>query len=147
MDQIIEKIIIIVDNAFISGADGFYRGELDGRIGYVPCNVVSEIPDPNIRPGTTDRQQVVNSNLTSKTTTVRGRQNLLQSQNPANPVMMQQQQQLPTGSTATPVEQWQHQPEQISVKKMIALYDYDPQENSPNADTEVRQLTFDCMHQ
>lgn len=24
-------------------ADGFYRGESDGRLGYVPCNMVSEI--------------------------------------------------------------------------------------------------------
>ena len=31
-------------------ADGFYRGECGGRIGYIPCNMVSEIQvdDPEL---------------------------------------------------------------------------------------------------
>lgn len=67
-------------------ADGFYRGELDNRVGYVPCNMVSEVQ-----------------------------------QDPA---------------TGQPI----HDPyAQVppGAKKMVALYDYDPQELSPNPDAEV----------
>jgi len=32
---------------------------------------------------------------------------------------------------------WAH----LHVRKMVALYDYDPQELSPNVDAEVRQST------
>ncbi|RWS10368.1 RIMS-binding protein 2-like protein [Dinothrombium tinctorium] len=72
-------------------ADGFYKGELNGRFGFVPCNMVSEVQyDPE-----------------------RG--------------MIQQGGQDP----------WGHLP----VKKMIALYDYDPQELSPNPDAEM-ELAF-----
>ena len=71
-------------------ADGFYRGELAGRYGYIPCNMVSEV------------QQDPITGL------------------PVNDVYGQ----IPPGS-----------------KKMIALYDYDPQELSPNPDAEM-ELAF-----
>jgi len=66
-------------------ADGFYRGEsMDGRSGFVPCNMVSEVSAPEAL-------------------------------------------QLTEGGRAVPP----------GSRKMIALYDYDPQENSPNPDAEV----------
>lgn len=66
-------------------ADGFYRGEAtDGRSGFVPCNMVSEVSGPEAVTVTSDGHTV------------------------------------PAGS-----------------RKMIALYDYDPQENSPNPDADV----------
>nr|XP_027202997.1 RIMS-binding protein 2-like isoform X2 [Dermatophagoides pteronyssinus] len=73
-------------------ADGFYRGECNGRIGYVPCNMVSEVQydlenDPRFR------------------------------NNPNDPLS------------------------HLPIRKMIALYDYDPQELSPNFDTET-ELAF-----
>ena len=65
-------------------ADGFYRGESsDGRAGYVPCNMVSEVSGPDAAYVPSDGH-------------------------------------IPPGA-----------------KKMIALYDYDPQENSPNPDADV----------
>ncbi|RWS26093.1 RIMS-binding protein 2-like protein [Leptotrombidium deliense] len=70
--------------------DGFYRGELNGRFGFVPCNMVSEMQyDSEMGP-------------------------MKQGQDP-----------------------WSHLP----VKKMVALYDYDPQELSPNPDAEM-ELAF-----
>ncbi|XP_074602793.1 RIMS binding protein isoform X2 [Brevipalpus obovatus] len=73
--------------------DGFYRGELNGRHGFVPCNMVSEVQyDPE------------------------------------------------TGAPYRPMsgsDPYAHLP----VKKMVALYDYDPQELSPNPDAEV-ELAF-----
>ena len=66
-------------------ADGFYRGEsMDGRSGFVPCNMVSEVSGPEAVQLTEGGHSV------------------------------------PQGS-----------------RKMIALYDYDPQENSPNPDADV----------
>ena len=40
------------------------------------------------------------------------------------------------GVGAKESDPWAH----LSVKKMIALYDYDPQELSPNPDTEVGEI-------
>uniref|UniRef100_T1L2C2 SH3 domain-containing protein n=1 Tax=Tetranychus urticae TaxID=32264 RepID=T1L2C2_TETUR len=73
--------------------DGFYRGELNDRIGFVPCNMVSEV-QYDAETGAPIRGQ--NDN-----------------------------------------DPWAH----LHVKKMIALYDYDPQELSPNPDAEM-ELAF-----
>lgn len=75
--------------------DGFYWGELRGRRGYVPHNMVQEIEDgaqggvgPSVRGISRDRWGDIYANM--------------------------------------------------PVKRMIAMYDYDPQELSPNVDAEVR---------
>lgn len=110
------------------GPDGFYYGELDNHIGFVPCNVVSEIRDPNIL-----------YNLQEK-----NRHKLLQQGFPGPQVIPKMsanyanQPPLPPRSDQQ-VQSQQHtmlDPQQSGLKRMIALYDYDPQENSPNADTE-----------
>ncbi|XP_050088853.1 uncharacterized protein LOC126573072 isoform X6 [Anopheles aquasalis] len=79
--------------------DGFYWGELRGRRGFVPHNMVQEIEDgaqgggvgPSVRGISRDRWGDIYANM--------------------------------------------------PVKRMIALYDYDPQELSPNVDAEV-ELSF-----
>uniref|UniRef100_A0A182QRU1 RIMS-binding protein 2 n=1 Tax=Anopheles farauti TaxID=69004 RepID=A0A182QRU1_9DIPT len=78
--------------------DGFYWGELRGRRGYVPHNMVEEIEDgaqggvgPSVRGISRERWGDIYANM--------------------------------------------------PVKRMIALYDYDPQELSPNVDAEV-ELSF-----
>ncbi|XP_076641762.1 RIMS binding protein isoform X6 [Halictus rubicundus] len=76
-------------------ADGFYWGECRGRQGYIPCNMVQEIDDPN-QPGQGQG----------------GRRS-----------------------------RWGDIYASMPVKKMIALYDYDPHELSPNVDSQV-ELTF-----
>lgn len=109
------------------GPDGFYHGELDNHVGYVPCNVVSEIRDPNL---------------------------LYSLQEKNRPKMMQHGnvqnigQQIPNYNNQPPLpprsDQQVHMQQQAmleaqqqgGLKRMVALYDYDPQENSPNADTE-----------
>lgn len=104
------------------GPDGFYRGELDNHIGYVPCNVVSEITDPNIL-----------YNLNEKNRQVAAIQSGIST---SNQYINQQQQQSRLGQQPTSQLQQQLESQQNGVKRMTALYDYDPQENSPNADTE-----------
>uniref|UniRef100_A0A3Q3WES0 RIMS-binding protein 2 n=1 Tax=Mola mola TaxID=94237 RepID=A0A3Q3WES0_MOLML len=84
--------------------DGFYRGECGGRLGFVPCNMVSEI-------------QVEDEET--------------------------QQQLLQQGFLSTAASM-----EKIEACRMIAIFDYDPRESSPNTDIEA-ELTFsagDIIH-
>ncbi|XP_059378498.1 RIMS-binding protein 2-like isoform X6 [Carassius carassius] len=89
--------------------DGFYRAEICGRRGLVPCNMVSEIQ--------TDDDEMVDQLL---------KQGFL----PLN----------------TPIEKIERnkrsgRQHQVSTRRMVALYDYDPRESSPNLDVEA-ELTF-----
>ncbi|XP_052459957.1 RIMS-binding protein 2-like isoform X4 [Carassius gibelio] len=89
--------------------DGFYRAEICGRRGLVPCNMVSEIQ--------TDDDEMVDQLL---------KQGFL----PLN----------------TPIEKIERnkrsgRQHQVSTRRMVALYDYDPRESSPNVDVEA-ELTF-----
>ncbi|XP_052459956.1 RIMS-binding protein 2-like isoform X3 [Carassius gibelio] len=86
--------------------DGFYRAEICGRRGLVPCNMVSEIQ--------TDDDEMVDQLL---------KQGFL----PLN----------------TPIEKIERnkrsgRQHQVSTRRMVALYDYDPRESSPNVDVEAR---------
>ncbi|XP_053327614.1 RIMS-binding protein 2 isoform X6 [Spea bombifrons] len=90
-------------------SDGFYRGEICGRIGYIPCNMVSEIQ--------ADDEEMMDQLL---------KQGFL----PLN----------------TPVEKIERnrrsgRQHSVSTRRMVALYDYDPRESSPNVDVEA-ELTF-----
>uniref|UniRef100_A0A8C6TNU9 SH3 domain-containing protein n=1 Tax=Neogobius melanostomus TaxID=47308 RepID=A0A8C6TNU9_9GOBI len=79
-------------------ADGFYQGECAGRVGLVPCNMVSEI---EVEDEETQQQLL---------------------------------KQLPNPGPET--------------RKMVAIFDYDPRESSPNTDLES-ELTFsagDIIH-
>ncbi|XP_077962301.1 RIMS-binding protein 2 isoform X22 [Gasterosteus aculeatus] len=102
-------------------ADGFYRGESNSHLGYVPCNMVSEIQVEDEE----TRQQLL-------------RQGFL--------------------STAASMEKIDHQqtaPAAAAVgkptpgaRRMLAIFDYDPRESSPNTDIEA-ELTFsagDIIH-
>ncbi|KAI5725005.1 hypothetical protein M8J77_010009 [Diaphorina citri] len=82
------------DNIKVYGtkdSDGFYWGELKGRRGYVPHNMVVEVDDVSKTDGKSDRWGDIYQNSTTK--------------------------------------------------KMIALYDYDATQMSPNIDTEL-ELSF-----
>ncbi|XP_072209924.1 peripheral-type benzodiazepine receptor-associated protein 1 isoform X7 [Excalfactoria chinensis] len=103
-------------------ADGFYRGECAGREGYIPCNMVSEV-------------QVENKEIKM--------QLLKQGFLPADP---------PTESIAEldKQEKYKTQPGQkrqdfeaelLTPRSMVAVFDYNPKESSPNADAEA-ELTF-----
>ncbi|XP_039580474.1 RIMS-binding protein 2 isoform X9 [Passer montanus] len=92
-------------------ADGFYRGETCARVGLIPCNMVSEIQ--------ADDEEMMDQLL---------KQGFL----PLN----------------TPIEKiaerggrrgGRQQP--LATRRMVALYDYDPRESSPNVDVEA-ELTF-----
>ncbi|MPC94991.1 RIMS-binding protein 2 [Portunus trituberculatus] len=87
--------------------DGFYWGEAGGLQGYVPCNMVSEVQVDD------DRVAV---ELMKESESGRRRRD---------------------GSVGRRGDRWGDIYANMTVRKMVALYDYDPQELSPNVDSEV----------
>ncbi|XP_023130024.2 RIMS-binding protein 2-like isoform X1 [Amphiprion ocellaris] len=88
-------------------ADGFYHGESGGLSGYVPGNMVAEIP--------VDDEYLKH--------------------------LLMQQGFLPvdhTGMSLMPsLSDVASIPDDVVVRRMVALFDYDPWESSPNMDSEV----------
>ncbi|XP_078017958.1 RIMS-binding protein 2 isoform X4 [Epinephelus lanceolatus] len=88
--------------------DGFYRGEVRGRMGLIPCNMVSEIRAEDEE----TMDQLIKQGF------------------------------LPLSTPVDRIEQNRRglRRDQTS-RRMVALYDYDPRESSPNVDVEA-ELTF-----
>ncbi|XP_048849206.1 RIMS-binding protein 2 isoform X2 [Brienomyrus brachyistius] len=110
--------------------DGFYRGEVNGRMGLIPCNMVSEIQtedeemmDQLVKQGflplNTPVEKIVNCNRFKDGRSVNRRSR--KSKRERNRRSGRQQ--------------------PLSTRRMVALYDYDPRESSPNVDVEA-ELTF-----
>lgn len=91
-------------------ADGFYWGELRGRQGYVPHNMVSEVPDQG---GTVD--QMGQNSATGRPQGAGPQQSM----------------------RGVSRDRWGDIYSNMPVKRLVALYDYDPQELSPNVDADV----------
>uniref|UniRef100_A0A8C7S765 RIMS-binding protein 2 n=1 Tax=Oncorhynchus mykiss TaxID=8022 RepID=A0A8C7S765_ONCMY len=93
--------------------DGFYRGEIrGGRMGLLPCNMVSEIR--------AEDEETMDQLI---------KQGFLPLNTPVDKVGI--------GNHRTIRSLCQHQ----ATRRMVALYDYDPRESSPNVDVEA-ELTF-----
>lgn len=101
--------------------DGFYWGELRGRRGFVPHNMVSEIDESQVGPQGTNSSGTIGTIGIGRNTTNTG-SGLQQSVRNVSR------------------ERWGDIYCNNPVKRMIALYDYDPQELSPNVDAEVRLI-------
>ncbi|XP_034048924.1 RIMS-binding protein 2 isoform X2 [Thalassophryne amazonica] len=88
--------------------DGFYRGQVRGRMGLIPCNMVSEIRAEDDE----TMDQLIKQGF------------------------------LPLSTPVDKIEQNRRglRRDQAS-RRMVALYDYDPRESSPNVDVEA-ELTF-----
>ncbi|KAA0716884.1 Peripheral-type benzodiazepine receptor-associated protein 1 [Triplophysa tibetana] len=137
--------------------DGFYQGEAGGRHGYVPCNMVSEIQVEDEE----TRDQLLRQGFLTTETSLEKIDAHLHAQPPRRPVPP------PKPRRSKKVESaavW----ENTSVidsscqdlshssgltgssqpRRMVAIFDYDPRESSPNADVEA-ELTFstgDIIH-
>ncbi|KAG8176193.1 hypothetical protein JTE90_015387 [Oedothorax gibbosus] len=85
-------------------SDGYFYGEMNGRVGYVPYKMVTEIP--------MDEEEAARHLMNEGGTTRHHH-------------------------SGAPGDPWSAYP----VKKLVALYDYDPQELSPNVDAEM-ELAF-----
>ncbi|KAI1233171.1 RIMS-binding protein 2, partial [Lamprotornis superbus] len=111
-------------------ADGFYRGETCTRIGLIPCNMVSEIQ--------ADDEEMMDQLL---------KQGFLPLNTPIEKIV--------TGSNCVSLPHpallvaraergrrgGRQQAVTVTTRRMVALYDYDPRESSPNVDVEA-ELTF-----
>lgn len=100
--------------------DGFYRGESQGRTGFIPCNMVSEvqIDDPDLVDQLLKESMGNTANSASSQTPTNETEGAQVTQNAA-----------PAGMRPG------------AVRRMVAMYDYDPHELSPNVDAEL-ELSF-----
>uniref|UniRef100_A0A8C2ZDH7 TSPO associated protein 1 n=1 Tax=Cyclopterus lumpus TaxID=8103 RepID=A0A8C2ZDH7_CYCLU len=95
-------------------ADGFYRGECAGHLGYVPCNMT--------------RQQLLRQGFLSTLP-----------RRPVPPPKPRRSKKGVSPAMGIPAP---------GARKMVAIFDYDPRESSPNTDIEA-ELTFsagDIIH-
>uniref|UniRef100_A0A3B4AIT8 RIMS-binding protein 2 n=1 Tax=Periophthalmus magnuspinnatus TaxID=409849 RepID=A0A3B4AIT8_9GOBI len=123
-------------------ADGFYHGECAGRVGLVPCNMVSEIQVEDEE----TRQHLLKQGTLSTVSSVDKLGNCTHAQLPrraAPPPKPRRSKKGAVGGAAAPLPN--PGPE---TRKMVAIFDYDPRESSPNTDIEA-ELTFsagDIIH-
>ncbi|KAM3601794.1 uncharacterized protein V6R79_019027 [Siganus canaliculatus] len=123
--------------------DGFYRGESAGRLGFVPCNMVSEIQVEDEE----TRQQLLQQGFLS---TAASMEKIVESaavweestdsssQDPSQTAAAPAPAPAPTAAVNPPP----------NARRMVAIFDYDPRESSPNTDIEA-ELTFsagDIIH-
>ncbi|XP_042708470.2 RIMS-binding protein 2 isoform X6 [Chrysemys picta bellii] len=112
-------------------ADGFYRGETCTRLGLIPCNMVSEIQ--------ADDEEMMDQLL---------KQGFLPLNTPVEKIVncdrfKESTRSVHRRSRKSKRERNRRSGRQhsVSTRRMVALYDYDPRESSPNVDVEA-ELTF-----
>ncbi|KAM4844213.1 peripheral-type benzodiazepine receptor-associated protein 1 [Thomomys bottae] len=114
-------------------ADGFYRGEGGGRTGYIPCNMVAEVAVDS----PAGRQQLLQRGFLSPDILIEGSGN--------GPFVYSTAR--TTGPPPKPRRSKKAPPKLIpsaclrAPRPMVAAFDYNPRENSPNVDVEA-ELPF-----
>uniref|UniRef100_A0A8C4GUD0 RIMS-binding protein 2 n=1 Tax=Dicentrarchus labrax TaxID=13489 RepID=A0A8C4GUD0_DICLA len=117
--------------------DGFYRGESGGRLGFVPCNMVSEIQVEDEE----TRQQLLQQGFLS---TAASMEKIVESA-ALWEESVDSSSQDPSQTAAAAPAVGNLAP---GARRMVAIFDYDPRESSPNTDIEA-ELTFsagDIIH-
>ncbi|XP_010177767.1 PREDICTED: peripheral-type benzodiazepine receptor-associated protein 1 [Mesitornis unicolor] len=127
-------------------ADGFYRGECTGREGYIPCNMVSEVQVENnemkkqllkqgFLPADTPMESIGNGTFSPPP-----RRQTVPPPKPRRSkkagLDKQEKHKSPPGQKHEDFEA-----ELLTPRSMVAVFDYNPKESSPNADVEA-ELTF-----
>jgi peripheral-type benzodiazepine receptor-associated protein 1 len=122
-------------------ADGFLYGELNGSTGYIPCNMVSEVDDPDVANRISNENQLDVKNVKSSHQNVRKASGSGPSSS-SKTAKNTSKSSSSRHSNQMPVKEQSFQP--ITTPKtrekkqtMVALYDYDPQSLSPNPDVDV----------
>ncbi|KAF7206612.1 RIMS-binding protein 2 isoform X7 [Nothobranchius furzeri] len=136
-------------------ADGFYRGESGGRLGFVPCNMVSEIQVEDEE----TQQQLLQQGFLSTTASmdkIGTRTHAQLPRRPVPPLKPRRSKKVESAalweesivsSSQDPTQTVSGKPTS-GVNRMVAIFDYDPRESSPNTDIEA-ELTFsagDIIH-
>ncbi|NWR38843.1 RIMB1 protein, partial [Tachuris rubrigastra] len=116
-------------------ADGFYRGECAGREGYIPCNMVSEVQVDNDEL----KKQLLKQGFLPADTATESQGNGTFSPPPRRQTVP------PPKPRRSKKGLWQKhediEAELLTPRRMVAAFDYNPKESSPNADVEA-ELTF-----
>ncbi|XP_058631983.1 peripheral-type benzodiazepine receptor-associated protein 1 isoform X3 [Onychostoma macrolepis] len=131
-------------------ADGFYRGEVGGRRGYVPCNMVSEIQVDDEE----TRDQLLMQGFLSTEASMEKIDARLHAQlprRPAAPPKPRRSKKVESAAVWDNTSAMDTSSQDLSrsagpmgssrPRRMVAIFDYDPRESSPNADIEA-ELTF-----
>ncbi|XP_059236159.1 peripheral-type benzodiazepine receptor-associated protein 1 isoform X2 [Mustela nigripes] len=125
-------------------ADGFYRGEGDGRMGYVPCNMVAEVAVDS----PVERQQLFQSGYLSLDVLSEGSGNgpfvYATARTAGPPPKPRRSKKAEVDSAAQPCAGHIQHVSSASLKSprtMVAAFDYNPRESSPNMDVEA-ELPF-----
>ncbi|XP_043387230.1 peripheral-type benzodiazepine receptor-associated protein 1 isoform X9 [Chelonia mydas] len=127
-------------------ADGFYRGECAGRAGYIPCNMVSEVQVESEEV----RKEMLKQGYIPAATSVESIGNGTFARPPrrltvpppkprrAKKAELEKQE----NYKPHPGSSWQDlRADLITPRTMVAAFDYNPRESSPNVDVEA-ELTF-----
>lgn len=115
--------------------DGFYQGECDGRRGLVPCNMVGEV----------EMQEQHRYRPESPRHPRRGSMHRGGDVPPRSQPSGMSQQAPVSVSRQTPSPQVPSRRSDAGAhlaRRMVAIYDYDPQSLSPNVDGEDVELSF-----
>ncbi|XP_040272178.1 RIMS-binding protein 2 isoform X5 [Bufo bufo] len=112
-------------------SDGFYKGESCSRSGYIPCNMVSEIQADDEEM----MDQLIKQGFLPLNTPVEKIANCERFKESSRSVHRR--------SRKSKRERNRRSGRQhsVSTRRMVALYDYDPRESSPNVDVEA-EITF-----
>uniref|UniRef100_A0A8C3FTR4 RIMS-binding protein 2 n=1 Tax=Chrysemys picta bellii TaxID=8478 RepID=A0A8C3FTR4_CHRPI len=105
-------------------ADGFYRGEYAGRVGYIPYNMVSEV---QVESNEMKQHLLKQGSITDEKSVI----NLVEVDTKNN------------NKSHTELSWQDSKAEQLTSKTMVAVFDYNPRENSLNVDVES-ELTFNA---
>ncbi|XP_040124967.2 peripheral-type benzodiazepine receptor-associated protein 1 isoform X8 [Ictidomys tridecemlineatus] len=125
-------------------ADGFYQGECGGRMGYIPCNMVAEVAVDS----PAGRQQLLQRGYLSPDVVLEGSGNgpfvYSTARTPGPPPKPRRSKK---ADSEGPVQSCPGPSKLIpsadlkAPRPMVAAFDYDPRENSPNMDVEA-ELPF-----
>ncbi|XP_017932120.2 peripheral-type benzodiazepine receptor-associated protein 1 isoform X7 [Manacus vitellinus] len=127
-------------------ADGFYRGECAGREGYIPCNMVSEVQVDNDEL----KKQLLKQGFLPADTATESQGNGTFSPPPRRQTVPPPKPRRSKKAGLDKQEKYNSQPGQkhedieaelLTPRRMVAVFDYNPKESSPNADVEA-ELTF-----
>ncbi|XP_048644275.1 peripheral-type benzodiazepine receptor-associated protein 1 isoform X11 [Marmota marmota marmota] len=125
-------------------ADGFYQGECGGRMGYIPCNMVAEVAVDS----PAGKQQLLQRGYLSPDVVLEGSGNgpfvYSTARTPGPPPKPRRSKK---ADSEGPVQSCPGPSKLIpsadlkAPRPMVAAFDYDPRENSPNMDVEA-ELPF-----
>ncbi|XP_072209931.1 peripheral-type benzodiazepine receptor-associated protein 1 isoform X13 [Excalfactoria chinensis] len=127
-------------------ADGFYRGECAGREGYIPCNMVSEVQVENKE----IKMQLLKQGFLPADPPTESIGNGTFSPPPRRQTVPPPKPRRSKKAELDKQEKYKTQPGQkrqdfeaelLTPRSMVAVFDYNPKESSPNADAEA-ELTF-----